>query len=133
MQGTRRKSAPVTFSAQSRLQLVVIDGWRFLPVHYYLMREQFDDPSSRCGPQRGTDMIIDSETFAEIESAVTRATQGVSAATQLVKGLGPQTEEARAYISRLLNQILEVQVHIQRASAVLDALKEANQEESSHQ
>jgi hypothetical protein len=78
-------------------------------------------------------MIIDAETFAEIESAVTQATKGVSAATQLVKGLGPQTEEARAYISRLLNQILEVQVHVQRASAVLDALKEANQEESSHQ
>ena len=78
-------------------------------------------------------MIIDSETFSEIESAVTQASQGVSAATQLVKGLGPQTEEARAYIGRLLNQILEVQVHVQRAGAVLDALKEANQEESSHQ
>ena len=49
------------------------------------------------------------------------------------KWLGPQTEEARAYIGRLLNQILEVQVHVQRAGAVLDALKEANQEESSHQ
>lgn len=78
-------------------------------------------------------MIIDTETFAEVESAITQASQGVSAATQLVKGLGPQTEEARAYIGRLLNQILEVQVHVQRAGAVLDALKEANQEESSHQ
>jgi len=78
-------------------------------------------------------MIIDTETFAEIESAVTQATQGVGAATQLVKGLGPQTEEARAYISRLLNQILEVQIHVQRASAVLEAVKEANQEETSHQ
>src|SRR5262245_50795035 len=89
-------------------------------------------------PQGGTSerngyMIIDTETFAEIESAITQASQGVSAATQLVKGLGPQTEEARAYIGRLLNQILEVQVHVQRAGAVLDALKEANQEESSHQ
>ena len=79
---------------------------------------------------QGVGMIIDSETFAEIEGAVTQATQGVGAATQLVKGLGPQTEEARAYIGRLLNQILEVQLHIQRASAVLDAVKEANQEES---
>lgn len=78
-------------------------------------------------------MIIDSETFAEVESAVTQATQGLSAATQLVKGLGPQTEEARAYIGRLLNQVLEVQVYIQRASAVLDAVKEANHEESSRQ
>ena len=78
-------------------------------------------------------MIVDTETFAEIENAVTQATQGLSAATQLVKGLGPQTEEARAYISRLLNQILEVQIHVQRAGAVLDAVKEANQEESSHQ
>lgn len=78
-------------------------------------------------------MIIDTETFAEVESAITQASQGVSAATQLVKGLGPQTEEARAYIGRLLNQILEIQVHVQRAGAVLDALKEANQEESSHQ
>jgi nitrogen regulatory protein PII len=78
-------------------------------------------------------MIIDTETFSEIEHALTQATQGISTATQLVKGLGPQTEEARAYISRLLNQILEVQVHVQRAGAVLDALKEANQEESSQQ
>ena len=52
-------------------------------------------------------MIIDSETFGEIENAVTQATQGIGSATQLVKGLGPQTEEARAYIGRLLNQILE--------------------------
>ncbi len=78
-------------------------------------------------------MIIDSETFGEIESAVTQATQGIGSATQLVKGLGPQTEEARTYIGRLLNQILEVQVYVQRASAVLDAVKEANQEESSRQ
>lgn len=78
-------------------------------------------------------MIIDTETFAEIKSAVNQATQGISTATQLVKGLGPQTDEARTYISRLLNQILEVQVHVQRADAVLDALKEANQEESSQQ
>ena len=83
--------------------------------------------------QRGTDMIVDAETFTEIENAVTQATQGLGAATQLVKGLGPQTEEARAYISRLLNQILEVQIYVQRAGAVLDAVKEANQEESSHQ
>jgi nitrogen regulatory protein PII len=83
--------------------------------------------------QRGIDMIIDSETFAEVEHAITQATQGISTATQLVKGLGPQTEEARAYIGRLLNQILEVQIHIQRASAVLDAVKEANQEETSRQ
>ncbi len=78
-------------------------------------------------------MIIDTETFAEVESAVTQALQGVSAATQLVKGLGPQTEEARAYIGRLLNQVLEIQIHVQRACAVLDAVKEANQEETSHQ
>ena len=78
-------------------------------------------------------MIIDSETFGEIENAVTQATQGIGSATQLVKGLGPQTEEARAYIGRLLNQILEVQVYVQRANAVLDAVKEANQEESSRQ
>jgi hypothetical protein len=45
-------------------------------------------------------MIIDTETFAEVESSVTQALQGVGAATQLVKGLGPQTEEARAYIGR---------------------------------
>jgi hypothetical protein len=91
--------------------------------------------NAALGPslQRGTDMIVDAETFAEIENAVTQATQGLSAATQLVKGLGPQTEEARAYIGRLLNQILEVQIYAQRASAVLDAVKEANQEESSHQ
>jgi len=82
---------------------------------------------------RETDIIVDAETFAEIENAITQATQGLSAATQLVKGLGPQTEEARAYISRLLNQILEVQLYVQRAGAVLDAVKEANQEESSHQ
>ena len=78
-------------------------------------------------------MIIDTETFTEIKSAVNQATQGIGTATQLVKGLGPQTEEARTYISRLLNQILEVQVHVQRANAVLDALKDANQEESSQQ
>ena len=78
-------------------------------------------------------MIIDSETFGEIENAVTQATQGIGSATQLVKGLGPQTEEARAYIGRLLNQILEVQVYVQQANAVLDAVKEANQEETSHQ
>ena len=78
-------------------------------------------------------MIIDSETFGEIENAVTQATQGIGSATQLVKGLGPQTEEARAYIGRLLNQILEVQVYVQRANAVLDAVKEANQEETSRQ
>jgi hypothetical protein len=78
-------------------------------------------------------MIIDTETFAEVESAVTQALQGVGAATQLVKGLGPQTEEARAYIGRLLNQVLEIQIHVQRACAVLDAVKEANQEETSHQ
>ena len=78
-------------------------------------------------------MIIDSETFGEIENAVTQATQGIGSATQLVKGLGPQTEEARAYIGRLLNQILEVQVYVQQANAVLDAVKEANQEESSRQ
>ncbi len=78
-------------------------------------------------------MIIDSETFGEIENAVTQATEGIGSATQLVKGLGPQTEEARAYIGRLLNQILEVQVYVQRANAVLDAVKEANQEESSRQ
>ena len=78
-------------------------------------------------------MIIDSETFGDIESAVTEATRGVGSATQLVKGLGPQTEEARTYIGRLLTQLLEVQVHIQRASAVLEAVKEANQEESSRQ
>ncbi len=77
-------------------------------------------------------MIIDSETFGEIENAVTQATQGIGSATQLVKGLGPQTEEARAYIGRLLNQILEVQVYVQQANAVLDAVKEANQEETSH-
>ena len=77
-------------------------------------------------------MIIDSETFGEIESAVTQATEGIGSATQLVKGLGPQTEEARAYIGRLLNQILEVQVYVQQANAVLDAVKEANQEETSH-
>ena len=78
-------------------------------------------------------MIIDIETFAEVKNAVNQATQGIGTATQLVKGLGPQTEEARTYISRLLNQILEVQVHMQRAGAVLDALKDANQEESSQQ
>ena len=78
-------------------------------------------------------MIIDSETFGEIESAVTQATEGIGSATQLVKGLGPQTEEARAYIGRLLNQILEVQVYVQQANAVLDAVKEANQEETSRQ
>ena len=78
-------------------------------------------------------MIIDTETFGEIKRAVNQATQGIGTATQLVKGLGPQTEEARTYISRLLNQILEVQVHVQRANAVLDALKDANQEESSQQ
>ena len=78
-------------------------------------------------------MIIDTETFAEVKNAVNQATQGIGTATQLVKGLGPQTEEARTYISRLLNQILEVQVHVQRANAVLDALKDANQEESSQQ
>ncbi|NOT58387.1 MAG: hypothetical protein HOP18_27645 [Deltaproteobacteria bacterium] len=78
-------------------------------------------------------MIIDTETFAEVESSVTQALQGVGAATQLVKGLGPQTEEARAYIGRLLNQVLEIQIHVQRACAVLDAVKEANQEETSHQ
>ena len=48
-------------------------------------------------------MIIDTETFAEVKSAVNQATQGIGTATQLVKGLGPQTEEARTYISRLLN------------------------------
>ena len=58
-------------------------------------------------------MIIDSESFGEIENAVTQATEGIGSATQLVKGLGPQTEEARAYIGRLLNQILEVQIHVQ--------------------
>ncbi len=78
-------------------------------------------------------MIIDSETFGEIENAVTQATEGIGSATQLVKGLGPQTEEARAYIGRLLNQILEVQVYVQQANAVLDAVKEANQEETSRQ
>ena len=78
-------------------------------------------------------MIIDSETFGEIENAVTQATEGIDSATQLVKGLGPQTEEARAYIGRLLNQILEVQVYVQQANAVLDAVKEANQEETSRQ
>ncbi len=78
-------------------------------------------------------MIIDSESFGEIENAVTQATEGIGSATQLVKGLGPQTEEARAYIGRLLNQILEVQVYVQRANAVLDAVKEANQEETSRQ
>ncbi len=78
-------------------------------------------------------MIIDSESFGEIENAVTQATEGIGSATQLVKGLGPQTEEARAYIGRLLNQILEVQNHVQRANAVLDAVKEANQEETSRQ
>ena len=78
-------------------------------------------------------MIIDSETFGEIENAVTQATEGIGSATQLVKGLGPQTEEARAYIGRLLNQILEVQIYVQRANAVLDAVKEANQEETSRQ
>ena len=78
-------------------------------------------------------MIIDSETFGEIETAVTQATEGIDSATQLVKGLGPQTEEARAYIGRLLNQILEVQVYVQQANAVLDAVKEANQEETSRQ
>ena len=78
-------------------------------------------------------MIIDSETFGEIENAVTQATEGIGSATQLVKGLGPQTEEARAYIGRLLNQILEVQVYVQQANAVLDAVNEANQEETSRQ
>jgi hypothetical protein len=78
-------------------------------------------------------MIIDSESFGEIENAVTQATEGIGSATQLVKGLGPQTEEARAYIGRLLNQILEVQIHVQQANAVLDAVKEANQEETSRQ
>lgn len=78
-------------------------------------------------------MIIDSETFGDIESAVTQANQGIGSATQLVKGLGPQTEEARNYIDRLLNQILEVQLHVRRAGAVLEAVKEANQEESSRQ
>ena len=78
-------------------------------------------------------MIIDSETFGEIETAVTQATEGIDSAAQLVKGLGPQTEEARAYIGRLLNQILEVQVYVQQANAVLDAVKEANQEETSRQ
>lgn len=78
-------------------------------------------------------MIIDSESFGEIENAVTQATEGIGSATQLVKGLGPQTEEARAYIGRLLNQILEVQIYVQRANAVLDAVKEANQEETSRQ
>ena len=78
-------------------------------------------------------MIIDSESFGEIENAVTKATEGIGSATQLVKGLGPQTEEARAYIGRLLNQILEVQIYVQRANAVLDAVKEANQEETSRQ
>lgn len=90
-------------------------------------------PILGAGLQRGRDMIIDAETFAEIEHALMQATQGISTATQLVKGLGPQTEEARAYIGRLLNQILEVQLHVQRAGAVLDAVKEANQEETSHQ
>jgi hypothetical protein len=33
-------------------------------------------------------MIIDTETFAELESALTQAEQGVGTATQLVKGLG---------------------------------------------
>ena len=78
-------------------------------------------------------MIIDSESFGEIENAVTQATEGIGSATQLVKGLGPQTEEARAYIGRLLNQILEVQIYVQQANAVLDAVKEANQEETSRQ
>ena len=78
-------------------------------------------------------MIIDTETFAEIESAVTQATQGVGAATQLVKGLGPQTEEARDFIGGLLNQILEVQIDVQRAGGVLDAVIEWNQEETSRQ
>ncbi len=78
-------------------------------------------------------MIIDSETFGDIESAVTQANQGIGSATQLVKGLGPQTEEARNYIGRLLNHILEVQLHVRRAGAVLEAVKEANQEESSRQ
>ena len=35
--------------------------------------------------------------------------------------------------SRLLNQILEDQVYVQQANAVLDAVKEANQEETSRQ
>ncbi len=109
-----------------------IDGGGVLSIHY-------------CGKYRSTEggarwrrserdrMIIDSESFGEIENAVTQATEGIGSATQLVKGLGPQTEEARAYIGRLLNQILEVQIYVQQANAVLDAVKEANQEETSRQ
>ena len=79
-------------------------------------------------------MIIDSETFGEIESAVTQATQGIGSATQLVKGLGPQTEEARTYIGRLLqSDPRSPGLCSDAAGAVLDAVKEANQEESSRQ
>jgi len=75
-------------------------------------------------------MIVDNETFAELEAAVTEATRGVGMAAQLVQGLGPQTEEARTYIARLLSQLLEVQVQVGRMGAVLQALKEANLEEA---
>ena len=73
-------------------------------------------------------MIIDSETFSEIESAITQAAQGVSAATQLVKGLGPQTEVC-AYIYRLLNRFRGAGPR-PACWAWFDVLKEANQESS---
>ena len=75
-------------------------------------------------------MIVDKETFAELEAAVTEVTRGVGTAAQLVQGLGPQTEEAQTYIARLLSQLLEVQVQVGRLGAVLQALKEANLEET---
>ncbi len=75
-------------------------------------------------------MIVDNETFSELEAAVTEVTQGVGTAAQLVQGLGPQTEEAQAYIARLLSQLLEVQVQVGRMGAVLEALKEANLKEA---
>ncbi len=75
-------------------------------------------------------MIVDHETFADLEAAANEAARGVGVAVQLVQGLGPQTGEARAYIARILSQLLEVQVQVNRMGVVLQALKEANLEET---
>jgi hypothetical protein len=75
-------------------------------------------------------MIVDHETFGDLEATVSEAGRGIGAAVQLVQGLGPQTEEARTYIARLLSQLLEVQAQVNRMGVVLQALREANLEET---
>jgi len=75
-------------------------------------------------------MIVDHETFGDLETTVNDAGRGIGTAVQLVQGLGPQTDEARTYIARLLSQLLEVQAQVNRMGVVLQALREANLEET---